>query len=132
MFKPALVSIAFFLSFSALAGGSHKHTPDVCAAKKPVVCAHLGLPRALNTKAEGEFIVDIMTPDQAPYTNLKVVLWMPEMGHGSSPVTLQDMGKNHYKVTKAKFMMVGKWLVQLNFDFNGENLDIEIPLEIAE
>jgi hypothetical protein len=33
-------------------------------------------------------------------------------------------------------MMVGKWLVKLNFDFKGENksenLDIEIPVQIAE
>jgi hypothetical protein len=132
MFKAILVTTALLFSFSALAQDGHTHTPNVCSAKNPDVCAHLGLPSILKTTEEGQFIVDIMTPAKAPFTNLKVVLWMPDMGHGSSPVTLQDIGHNHYQVSNAWFVMTGKWLVKLNFDFDGENLDIEIPIEIVE
>lgn len=132
MFKSLFVSAALLLSLSAFAEGDHSHTENVCSTKNPDVCAHLGLHSALKSTEAGRFIVDIMTPNGAPYTNLKVVLWMPDMDHGSSPVTLKEMGNNKYLATDAWFIMPGTWLVKLNFDFAGENLDIDIPLEIAE
>lgn len=133
MLKSLLVSAALMLSLPAFADDhGHTHTPNVCSTKNPDVCAHLGLYGTLKSSVANQFIVDIMTPNAAPFQNLKVVLWMPDMGHGSSPVTMQDIGNNHYLVTDAWFIMPGQWTVKLNFDFGGENLDIEIPLEIAE
>jgi YtkA-like protein len=132
MFKPLLVSAALLLSLPAFAEDGHSHTPNVCSTKNPDVCAHLGIYGTLKSSVANRFIVDILTPGNAAYSNLKVVLWMPDMGHGSSPVSLQDIGSNHYMVTDAWFIMKGKWAVKLNFDFNGQNLDIEIPVEITE
>lgn len=132
MFQSILVSAALMLSLPAFADNGHTHTPNVCSTKNPDVCAHLGIYGELKSTVANQFIVDIMTPDGSAFTNLKVVLWMPDMGHGSSPVSLQDVGNNHYLVTNAWFVMTGQWTVKLNFDFNGENLDIEIPVEIAE
>jgi hypothetical protein len=132
MFQSILLSAALMLSLPTFADNGHTHTPNVCSTKNPDVCAHLGIYGELKSSVANQFIVDIMTPDGSAFTNLKVVLWMPDMGHGSSPVSLQDVGNNHYLVTNAWFVMTGQWTVKLNFDFNGENLDIEIPVEIAE
>lgn len=131
MFKSPFVSAALLFSTPVFAGG-HTHTPDVCSAQNPDVCAHLGLHQELKSTVANQFIVDIMTPGGEAFTNLKVVLWMPDMGHGSSPVTMKDLGNNHYLVSDAWFLMPGNWVVKLNFDFAGQNLDIEIPLQIAE
>jgi uncharacterized membrane protein YcfT len=110
----------------------HTHTENVCSAKNADLCSHLGLHNVLKTTEAGRFIVDIMTPDGSPATNLKVTLWMPDMGHGSSPVAIKDVGNNHFLVTEAWFVMTGKWLVKLEFDFAGETHQIEIPVDIAE
>lgn len=132
MFKSLFVGVALLFSLSAFADDGHTHTQNVCAAKNPAVCAHLGIYGTLNSTDAAKFIVDVMTPDGAAYTNLKVVLWMPDMGHGSRPVTLQDMGHNHSLVTDAYFIMAGAWLVKLNFDYAGQNLDIDIPVDVAQ
>jgi len=132
MFKSLFVSTALLFSLSAFADGGHTHTPDYCSTKNPAVCAHLGIHKDLKAGEASEFIVDIMTPNGEAYTNLSVVLWMPAMGHGSAPVTLQDMGHNHYLVSNAQFIMAGQWVVKLGFDFAGEALAIEVPVEIGE
>jgi len=134
MFKIILALATFacglMISLPTLAE-DHTHTENVCSAKMANLCSHLGLHSALKTTEAGRFIVDIMTPDLAPVTNLKVTLWMPDMGHGSSPVVIKDIGNNHYLVTDAWFVMVGKWLVKLEFDFYGNTHQIDIPVDIA-
>lgn len=132
MFKSIIAGLSLMFSLSAFAVGDYTHTPDFCSVKNPQVCAHLGLHKVLKSTEAGQFLVDIMTPNAELYTNLKVDLWMPDMGHGSSPVTLKQLRHNYYLVTDAWFMMPGNWVVRLNFDFKGENLDIEIPMEIKE
>jgi hypothetical protein len=42
-----------------------------------------------------------------------VLLWMPSMGHGSSPVAVEKTGVGEYHATKVFFAMKGVW--QLRF-----------------
>lgn len=43
---------------------------------------------------------------------LKVVLWMPDMGHGSSPIKLEKIGVGTYRASNAFFSMPGTWEIR--------------------
>lgn len=42
---------------------------------------------------------------------MSVFLWMPSMGHGSSPVTLEHLGVGKYRATNVFFVMKGDWQI---------------------
>jgi len=140
MLKPQLLKLfalaCFFLSLplgpAALADGKHDHSVTVCSAQNSALCAHLGLHQVLNSTSEGRFIAHFMTPDEAAVSNLQVILWMPDMGHGSSPVVVHEIRKNFFEVTEAWFIMPGTWLVKMSFEYAGAKHQIDIPLDIAE
>jgi hypothetical protein len=55
-----------------------------------------------------------LTP-QTPPAALAVILWMPSMGHGSSPVSLTPLSTGLYRVSNVWFSMRGDWLIQVQF-----------------
>lgn len=69
---------------------------------------------------ESEFILkfwDKSSSENGPYidpTNtLSVVLWMPSMGHGSSPVTIEKIETGVYRIRRIYFIMPGDWEVRV-------------------
>jgi hypothetical protein len=48
-------------------------------------------------------------PGRAPV----VVLWMPGMGHGSSPVTVERLPDGNYRASKVFFSMRGRWDIRI-------------------
>lgn len=48
-----------------------------------------------------------------------IVLWMPSMGHGSSPVTIEHIETGIYRATKVFFIMSGSW--QIRFQLKDRN-----------
>ena len=52
-------------------------------------------------------------PFLAPAPQLKVQLWMPSMGHGSSPVKVESPEPGVYNATDVNFIMPGDWDVRL-------------------
>ena len=51
-------------------------------------------------------------------SEVAVALWMPAMGHGSSPVTVGPQGGGVYSVSKAYFIMPGTWDVRVQIKKN--------------
>lgn len=51
--------------------------------------------------------------------NLAVVLWMPSMGHGSSPVTVERISKGTYRASKVFFTMPGDWEIRIQRKVGG-------------
>jgi hypothetical protein len=49
---------------------------------------------------------------------VKVVLWMPSMGHGSSPVTVEKNEDGTYRASKVFFIMRGNW--EIRFQEEGD------------
>lgn len=47
-----------------------------------------------------------------PQLELKVVIWMPDMGHGSSPVTITKNAVGDYLVDRVFFSMHGDWQIR--------------------
>lgn len=56
---------------------------------------------------------------------LKVKLWMPSMGHGSSPVKISKTGEGVYEVSEVYFIMAGEWEIIYQIMENG-NLTQEV------
>lgn len=46
---------------------------------------------------------------RAPAAELKVLLWMPSMGHGSIPVQIEMITPGLYRVKNVFFIMPGEW-----------------------
>ncbi len=47
----------------------------------------------------------LVDPKNEPF----IVLWMPSMGHGSSPVTMERIDVGRYKASEIFFIMPGPW-----------------------
>ena len=50
---------------------------------------------------------------------IRVILWMPSMGHGSSPVTVTKMDTGTFRASKVFFSMPGEWEVRIQRTVNG-------------
>jgi hypothetical protein len=59
------------------------------------------------TNTQGEAV------DAPAGTDLAVQLWMPSMGHGSSPVRIERQGVGAYRASGIYFIMPGLWEVRL-------------------
>jgi hypothetical protein len=130
MIKFILALFMLFSGFSAMADDNH--SANVCSVKNAEVCAHLGHMTSFSSKAEVQFVAHIMVPQNQQVSDIKIDLWMPDMGHGTSPVTVKQFAVNKYNVTKAFFVMSGLWLVRLKFSVGGEKHQIEIPVNIVD
>ena len=72
-------------------------------------------------------ILSMETEEVVHFKNaVNIELWMPDMGHGSSPTETILIGEN-YQTSKMYFIMRGAWV--LNF-FDGEELIFEVPVNI--
>ena len=66
----------------------------------------------------GSFIFTFSNPstsvllDVASETNPKIILWMPSMGHGSSPVTVERLSVGLYRAKNVFFTMKGDWEIR--------------------
>lgn len=63
-------------------------------------------------ESESSMVVEFKTNEVNP-TDLKVVLFMPDMGHGSSPTKVEKISDSSFKVSKIYFSMPGLWEVRL-------------------
>lgn len=62
----------------------------------------------------------------------KFILWMPSMGHGSSPtvVTRQDIGK--YLIEKVLFIMDGAWEFRIRVKLDDGQIDeVKVPYNFS-
>lgn len=55
--------------------------------------------------------------------NLKVYLWMPSMGHGSFPVSIERIGRGVYQITDIFFTMPGDWDIHIEVEKDGIKVD---------
>ncbi len=86
----------------------------------------------------GTFVLKFWRPnaaDQSPVLQdvqgeVKVRLWMPSMGHGSSPVVVSKADVGTYKVDEVFFSMPGDWDIEVTVvNANQEVIDeTKIPL----
>jgi hypothetical protein len=58
---------------------------------------------------------------QTPGLTPNLVLWMPSMGHGSSPVHIEAVGQGTYRASDVFFIMHGEWQLILQLK-DGESI----------
>lgn len=69
----------------------------------------------------GSFLLKVFRPNRAdgsavlesPGVVPAVVLWMPSMGHGSSPVTVEQLDTGTYRASDVFFSMKGDWDIRI-------------------
>lgn len=123
-----IAAFASLVSVTTFAQHNDEHSAEVCSTVDTTICAHVGHMKDLAPSKSGSFVVHVTGP--AETTNMSVLLWMPSMGHGTSPVTVTQFDVNKYNVTKASFIMKGDWLVRIAFTAAGVIHHIDIPLVI--
>lgn len=99
-----------------------RKTGSGCTAtfKTEAACVDLKWEKFPTETEFGSFVFTVSNSSQvlmeAPATdgvNLpKVVLWMPSMGHGSSPVTVERLSTGVYRATRVFFTMKGDWEIR--------------------
>lgn len=115
-------------------------SPATCDVelKNSGVCLDLSWDTKPTDEEEGAFTLHFWDKTdgtiEGPYMNpphsLKVILWMPDMGHGSSPVkTKQSTDENGsaitgvYNVTRVTFVMPGEWEIRIQLKKDGKVVD---------
>ncbi|CAN5708433.1 hypothetical protein BH10BDE1_BH10BDE1_03020 [soil metagenome] len=97
-------------------GGLEKAGSGSCAAQFAQSKSCVGFSwEKLPTETEfGSFIFTFTNEAGllADLANPKIVLWMPSMGHGSSPVTIERISTGLYRATKVFFTMKGEWEIR--------------------
>jgi hypothetical protein len=63
-------------------------------------------------------------------TDFKIFLWMPSMGHGSSPVTINKIATGIYDVTDVYFIMDGDWQIKVQLK-NGTSILEELKFSYS-
>ena len=90
-------------------------------------------------KGESKFILKSWHEDlgtlSGPYqdlpNDLHIYLWMPDMGHGSSPVKIKKLGSGEYEVTNVYFIMGGGWEIYFQLLKNKDDVVDEVIIPIS-
>lgn len=62
---------------------------------------------------------------------VEVILWMPSMGHGSSPVVVNSIDQKKWLASEVFFIMPGDWEIRFQLKRNEEVIDeIIVPIFI--
>lgn len=59
-----------------------------------------------------------------------VTLWMPSMGHGSSPTTVNKLDTGTYRASSVFFVMPGQWEIRFQVK-DGNNIQDEAVVSLA-
>lgn len=91
------------------------------------LCADYVWTTAPTEEATGSFTLkfwsSIDQSAQDPKMSLKVLTWMPDMGHGSAPIKLTHTAQGEYLAENVFFSMPGAW--QLRFQLKNANAVVE-------
>ena len=121
-------------SVSADAATALNPAPNLSAENCPLyfeksqLCASISWRGEVTDQGENSFELKFWSSTEGtkdgPYTDFDgtaaVQLWMPSMGHGSSPVTVTSVARGHYSVTRVYFIMPGDWDVRVQIKKNGQ------------
>lgn len=65
----------------------------------------------------------VLERDLKPGQSVTSYLWMPEMGHGSSPIVVQPISTTAIQFTELAFIMPGLWTLHLEINENNMVID---------
>lgn len=68
-------------------------------------------------------VLSEINAEKLAQATLEVELWMPSMGHGSSPTSVQKINVSTYDVSSVHFIMGGDWEIRFTLKNGSEVLD---------
>ena len=124
---------AFLFAMPAFAQ-SNQNIDKVCSNSNEAVCAEIKFVTEISSSVPGEFMVQISAPEGAAVTDFKAALWMSmgSHGHGSAPLKITPLEANQFNVKNAHFVMMGTWLVKLDFKIGSDSYHLEIPVDVQQ
>jgi YtkA-like len=121
-----------YLSPQAPRGGTQAQKLSACQARfASGHCAALDWETAPSDSDFGSFLFKTFRPNAGDGSPIEVdldgtatvVLWMPGMGHGSSPVTVERLDVGTYRARNVFFVMKGDWEVRIQLKDGNEIKD---------
>jgi hypothetical protein len=91
---------------------------------KENLCATIVWEAEPTETTKGSFLLRFSSRSGTPMTPVQTVavkLWMPTMGHGSSPVQIAPVDPNTYRISDVYFVMAGRWEIHVQLK-NGSTL----------
>ena len=91
---------------------------SACALElvKENLCASITWESEPTESTKGVFLLkftNVAGAATAPAQAVGVKLWMPAMGHGSSPIQLAAVSAGVYRVSDVYFVMAGRWEIHV-------------------
>lgn len=98
------------------------------------LCADMAWLKTPTEQEQGSFDLKFYSKESldqliSPNFDVFVLLWMPGMGHGSSPVTVSKLSEGHYRVSNVFFVMKGEWEIHIQIK-DGDKLIEEVVEKI--
>jgi hypothetical protein len=126
------VSLIFPLAALAQHNPGHGPSTPLPTGPKPAgcdwyfaqhqMCARLtALSLVGSGESKFEFVLTDLNGQPQDHTPVAVSLFMPKMGHGSSPVTIDSLGLARFRVSKAYFVMPGQWEIRIAIEDNNDH-----------
>lgn len=118
--------------FSALSFSAVNHEGTCSQLTK--VCAIYHTDTPFTTTQEARFKLFLESSDQKEVKFIKADLWMQmgNHGHGSSPLKITPVAPGELDVTKAYFVMKGKWQIRVTYEQDSKQETLIIPVTIKE
>lgn len=126
VFFVALMLISSY-SFTAFAH-------EVACSEVTKVCVQYHADEPFITTQESRFKLFLESSDQKEIKLIKADLWMQmgNHGHGSSPLKVTPIAIGEFDVTKAYFVMKGKWQIRVTYEQGLKQETLIIPVTILE
>ena len=125
---------AFLFTLPAFAQTTPENIDKVCSNSNGAVCAEIKFVTEVSSSMPGEFMVQVSAPEGTAVEDFKANLWMSmgSHGHGSAPLKITPMENNQFDVKNAHFVMMGTWLVRLDFKIGADAYHLEIPVNVEQ
>lgn len=117
-----------------LPGGPDRKTLTCMATFASGACVSMKWEVEPTESEFGTFVFQVFSKETTELLDsdgtMAVVLWMPDMGHGSSPVTVEKIEVGTYRASKVFFSMNGQWEIQFKIK-NGKDVKDQAILPIT-
>lgn len=122
----------FSLCSSLLSFASVKHEGTCSNTTK--VCAVYHSDEPFISTQESRFQLFLESSDNKEVSLVKADLWMQmgNHGHGSSPLKITQLAPGQFDITKAYFVMKGKWQIRVTYEQDTKQETLVIPVLVNQ
>ncbi len=104
---------------------------ETCS-ERTKICASFQNNMEFTTKQEGRFNLSLKGNEDAQLVKVDLWMQMGTHGHGSSPLKVTQLAPGKFDVTKAYFVMKGKWQIRVAYKLGSVEETLIIPVSIKD